>query len=306
MRINFLTELTNNTRCRIYNDSTSYMATSYFETHLDRDFEHTLRPLGFEVVDNVTFKLGYDSYVNSFLYERNGIYMVFVKDSDTYKYKMFKTEDFEFIKSEIEIKSVMMNKIVDTPSFEVNYSNKEDLIVFDDSDGLLANKTPDEIREFFTQNGDKTKEFCKINGVLKVVDIEQTLYYYKIDNYVFNKRLDIQSYLMERINLSDYVEREYVGITISNEEEVKVSTNKKSLSYRGKTIILDANYNFETEVSGYYYVIKEEHLETFSEEVKTCVEERIKTEHYNFSFAHTISQLKEKEKEKDIFYLFKI
>lgn len=216
---------------------------------------------------------------------------------------MFYQSDFNLVKNQLIIKSMLRNEIYNAEMLELNYAKRERLVVFDSSSGLLANKTDDEVEEFFCLYGSKVSSYiAKVNDTLKRVDVIETDYYTKIDNIVFNKRFYLSD-LVPQMSTDEYVETERIEVTIENLNFIDISSNGKYIKKGDSIIKLLDKYEKDKKVYvAERYVVKE-NVE-FEEEIMAVLKEACVTKLNAPSTFIPLKTYLEDLIKKDIFHLF--
>lgn len=305
MRTNYITTLTEQTRCRIFNDTTTYMA-SHFFCYLN--IECAIAPnADFVEVDSVKFNVNTTTRKQGTLwvYEGSRTFndVLFLVISNDGEYKMFYGEDYEEVKRELRISSSLKNEIYEANVLKINKVKRDNLFVFDTSNGLLANKTNEEIAEFFVTYGRVESKFiAEIDGTLKTVTKWETDYYYMIENIVYNKKFLLND-LITKADTDRYVQTERVEVTLENLNFIEISANGRYIKKGDSILKLSDKYNKDKKTYiAERYVVKEN--VNFDEDIMAVLKEACicKLNAPN-NFTSMENYLEELIK-KDIFHLF--
>lgn len=225
--------ITDSTRCRVYKDSTSFMAKTYFTEEGN--------PKDVVRVDDVICEISSTITIRQNLWhnEEKDVFIIRDYDSDTnyLYYLIFKPNDLQEILTLISAKSALNNKIIDiVPCEYFNCDLGNGLYIFDKYESPYRENSI-ALSQGFEELGAMTTGFTRNEEGLidfKSIGTLSTQYYKKIDNCIFNKKvynpINIFKFLsletLEDVcNQSNYSARENYSYIDSEQDKVNYNFN---------------------------------------------------------------------------------
>ena len=179
--------ITSTTRCRIYNNPTSFMASTYFDENG--------KPKNSIKVDSITCKISttYELVIPIVLYynEEKELFTLIYKALSKFHYLLFNICDLQEVLSMISAKTILKNKILEVKECEYVDCQREDGYFVIDSYGSYFENDIQNKLDTFTNNYIIKGFFKNENSItdIKEFHIQESKYFMKYDNIIIHKSL---------------------------------------------------------------------------------------------------------------------